>query len=647
MGVHSRALAALLLLIHLASASEFSSSPSCNPMVCACNEDDLSADCSGKGFLSTPSGLPRNLRVLDLSRNDLENINATEIAQLEHLETLDLSHNRLTSVFAGVQYNLKSLDLSHNNVSSVRSLHLEGLISLETLSLASNKIISLPPSSFAGSVLLKTLNLRANRIVSLEPGSLDNLTSLEELVLTRNRLSSFPKGLFQAMKSLRVLELNKNKFVEIQGLSFHGLDNLKVLRLKRNQIEYLMDGAFFGLHHIEELALDRNRVNSVSKGWLYGLTTLKYLNLAHNQVEYIAEDGWEFCRELATLDLRSNRLQLLDRDSLRDLPKLKHLHLEDNAISHIQDDDTFAEVPEMETLHLDDNHISHTIEDMRAPFRGLSAMKVLSLSGNQIKSIGERAFLGLESLEELRLRDNVISTVQENAFAETPLLRTIEIDSSSMLCDCYLKWFPRFVNATKIEGAEAATCAHPENLKGRAIVSVAYESFTCDDFPKPYILRHPQTQITLRGDNLTLACRAASTSPAEMTFVWKLDSDVLEHRDCDETNGGRCVKTIAHSFDGKGREITSELRLTELTYDDAGKYQCVVANKFGATYSDKANITVYVFPTFVVTPEDITVKGGADAALTCAARGVPAPKVRFFYTVETGIANWGNSGFFP
>ena len=56
-------------------------------------------------------------------------------------------------------------------------------------------------------------------------------------------------------------------------------------------------------------------------------------------------------------------------------------------------------------------------------------------------------------------------------------------------------------------------------------------------------------------------------------------------------------------------------------------YQCVVSNKFGVTYSERAIITVYVYPTFVLTPEDIEVKIGSSANLKCAATGVPAPNV--------------------
>ena len=79
-----------------------------------------------------------------------------------------------------------------------------------------------------------------------------------------------------------------------------------------------------------------------------------------------------------------------------------------------------------------------------------------------------------------------------------PLLGYVRLNSSSVLCDCYLKWLPRWLNETGVRGCDEATCAHPENLKGRSIMQVPYESYTCDDFPKPYILQQPETQITLK-----------------------------------------------------------------------------------------------------------------------------------------------------
>lgn len=588
------------------------------------------ANCSRRGLVVMPSELPMFLEDLSLSFNQLTVVNATELKRLPQLRRLDLSHNNLIAFWGDVHFHLEYLDLSYNKFNSVRSLHLESLISLTHLNLANNQITSLPPNAFPASVVLKTLNLRNNEIAILEPGSLNNLRALEELVLTKNHLSLIHKELFKEQSSLRVLELNKNRFVEIEGLTFHGLTNLRILKLKRNNIEYLSDGAFYGLSSIEEINLDRNKVAQIDKGWLYGMGSLKYLSMAFNVVDHIDDDSWEFCKNLTNLDLRHNRLQLLGRDFLRKLPQLLMLNLQDNMISHIQDDDTFAEVPNLESLLLDGNEISHTVEDMTAPFNGLAMLKKLSLSRNPIRSVGGKAFLGLEHLEELDLSESPISTIKDNTFSHLSLLQSIKIDSSSILCDCYVKWFPKWLNETGIRGCEA-TCAHPENLKSRLITSIDYASFTCDDFPKPYILEQPKTQSTLKGENLTLFCRAASTSPVEMEFEWKDDSAVIEYpieENCGrDVVGNRCIRNEKHSFDGKGKEITSSLHLFNLTYDDAGRYQCVVTNKYGATYSDKADITVFVYPQFVVTPEDITVEGGATASLKCAAEGVPAPNV--------------------
>lgn len=606
----------------------------CPPMVCSC-QDDKSANCSSRGLVKAPPGLPQSLKNLDLSKNDIDAINSSQILAMADLEILDLSSNILTQLrFTGTHYKLRKLDLSSNNFTTVRSLQLEGLVHLTELNLANNNIMSLPSNAFPGGSFLRTLNLKNNRLGFLDEGCLSSLTNLETLILTRNALSSFPTGIFQKMESLQILEVNKNKFKEIQSLTFHGLENLRILRLKRNQIDYLGDAAFFGLNSIEELSLDRNKVNRVNKGWLYGLTTLRYLSLSHNHVDFVDDDAWEFCHALDELDLRANKLQLLDRITLSRLPSLRHLYLQDNKISHIEgganndEAKTFADVPLLETLALDGNELSHTIEDMEAPFHGLSNLKSLSLSNNLVKSVGNRAFLGLDSLEMVDLRDNVISTVQENAFGQLPRLQSLLINSGSLLCDCYLKWFPKWLNDTSglHRSHVTATCAHPEQLKGQMITFVPYESYTCEDFPKPYLLTQPQTQVTQLGDNLKLTCRAASTSPADMKFLWKVDSDIVEaseEPDCTE----RCIRYLPHSFDGKGREMTAELHLTNLTYDDAGRYQCVVSNRFGVTYSDRANITVYVYPTFVVTPEDIVVEAGSSATMKCAAKGVPAPQV--------------------
>lgn len=110
-----------------------------------------------------------------------------------------------------------------------------------------------------------------------------------------------------------------------------------------------------------------------------------------------------------------------------------------------------------------------------------------------------------------------------------------------------------------------------------------------------------------------------------MTFVWKKDGTILELGECDM--GHSCIENIAHSFDGKGMEVTSQLKLVNLTHMDIGTYQCIVDNVYGATYSSVADITVYVFPQFISRPADKTVTGGNSVTLKCSATGVPQPDI--------------------
>ena len=89
----------------------------CDPLLCTC--EAASANCSYRGFLALPSGLHYELKtlgkvkirialltgsidlinscILDLSNNDIQQINRTELSHYNNLEVLDLSRNRITT----------------------------------------------------------------------------------------------------------------------------------------------------------------------------------------------------------------------------------------------------------------------------------------------------------------------------------------------------------------------------------------------------------------------------------------------------------------------------------------------------------------------------------------------------------------------
>lgn len=104
-----------------------------------------------------------------------------------------------------------------------------------------------------------------------------------------------------------------------------------------------------------------------------------------------------------------------------------------------------------------------------------------------------------------------------------------------------------------------------------------------DKYPKPRIIQEPMSQISIKGDNVTLICRANSTADTPLNFTWKHNNVELS---------GMNLQTNVGSFESEATEATSMLHLNNVTHANAGKYQCLVTNSYGTTYSAKAILNV-------------------------------------------------------
>ncbi|KAM9771564.1 leucine-rich repeats and immunoglobulin-like domains protein 3 [Syngnathus typhle] len=593
------------------------------PAPCACLGDLV--DCSRLKRGQIPNSLPEWTVQLDLSHNKLQVLDSTLFSKLRHLNEIKLNHNELDLIpdLGPCASNVTTLILANNRLSKMAAEQLRPFLALETLDLSNNNIVEIKANSFP--VLpLKNLFLNNNRISSLETGCFGNLSnSLQVLRLNRNRLSSIPAKIFQ-LPNLQHLELSRNRVRRVEGLTFHGLQALRSLKMQRNGLTRLMDGAFWGLGNMEVLQLDYNNLTEVSKGWLYGLLTLQQLHLGHNAISRIRADAWEFCQKLSELNLSSNHLSRLEESSFVGLSLLDELHIGNNRVSFIADG-AFRGLSSLQTLDLQNNEISWTIEDMNGPFSALDNLKRIFLQGNQIRSVTKKSFSGLDALQHLDLSNNAIMSIQANAFSQMKNLQELRLNTSSLLCDCQLKWLPVWVAEQTFLPSVNASCAHPQMLKGRSVFAVGPEEFVCDDFPKPQITIQPETQSALKGSNVTFVCSAASSSDSPMTFAWKKDNEVLNdpeihnqaHLRVQGSSGGETEVT----------EYTTTLQLRDVQFSSEGKYQCVISNHFGSSYSTKARLTVNMLPSFTKMPTDLSIRAGATARLECAAVGHPSPQI--------------------
>ncbi|XP_066527565.1 leucine-rich repeats and immunoglobulin-like domains protein 1 [Hoplias malabaricus] len=578
-------------------------------------------DCSGLKLTQIPADLPEHTVELNLSHNKLTEVDMDILSNLPNLRDVRLDHNELTSIplFGNASAAIVTLYLSYNKIGSVQGSRLQNLTHLETLDLSNNDIIDLREHCFPPGLRIKELILSSNKIVHLESGAFRSLAgSLQVLRLSRNRLTQLPvKGL--ELPKLTQLELSRNRLRLIEGLTFQGLSSLEVLKLQRNNISKLTDGAFWGLARMRTLHLDYNSLKEVNSGSLYGLESLLHLHLSNNSISSFNPEGWGFCEKLRELLLAHNNLTKLAEGGFAKLVKLQTLRLSHNSISHISEG-AFRGLGALRLLELDHNEISGTIEDTNGAFAGLDSLRKLTLFGNRIKSVAKRAFSGLDALEHLNLGENAIRSILPEAFSKMKSLHSLEILSDSFLCDCQLHWFPEWVVTRGLQSGVQATCAHPESLKGSSIFQVPPQSFVCDDLPKPQITVHPVVTAAVKGKDVRLTCTAASSSSSPMTFTWRKDQETLRNAE---------VENFAHvrSSEGGVMEYTTVLHLRHIDFQHEGRYQCIISNHFGSTYSNKARLSVSVLPSFVKTPQDITIRAGTRARLECAAKGHPPPQV--------------------
>lgn len=107
-----------------------------------------------------------------------------------------------------------------------------------------------------------------------------------------------------------------------------------------------------------------------------------------------------------------------------------------------------------------------------------------------------------------------------------------------------------------------------------------------DDVPKPQITVQPETSVTVLGSDVRLTCTAASSSSSPMTFAWRKDQELLRHAEMENYHHH------APGAAGGVMEYTTILHLRHVTFAHEGRYQCIITNHFGSTYSTKARLIV-------------------------------------------------------
>lgn len=290
---------------------------------------------------------------LNLSRKGLSGT-LSGIENLNELKVLDLSYNQLDSIETElnfISHSIQRLDLSHNQISYTRPLYL-GFTDLDTLNLSNNRFAS----------EIQFLNYSPDYV------SLNN-THLQSVrfhyLLNQVPLSDF---------ATEHLDIGSNGLSkeQIEGLSL--LDSLRYFDASHNQFEGGMLDMTLLNAKLSHLDLSHNYI-SANVILSSQLSALKYLDLSHNRLNMLDESAsLTSFLDLQYLDLGNNLFAntAFDQD-LSALTQLKYFAIDSNAVAHTEEASGFVSLPLLPSnaalvLSVHNNHLQY---DDLYPYKSL------------------------------------------------------------------------------------------------------------------------------------------------------------------------------------------------------------------------------------------------------------------------------------
>ncbi|XP_068099632.1 protein flightless-1 homolog [Hyperolius riggenbachi] len=280
------------------------------------------------------SGIPDDifqlddLSVLDLSFNQLSEC-PRELENARNMLVLNLSHNSIDNIPNQLFINLTDLlylDLSDNKLDSLPP-QMRRLVHLQTLILNNNPLLHAQLRQLPAMIALQTLHLRnTQRSQSNLPTSLEGLVNLIDVDLSMNELTRVPECLY-TLTSLKRLNLSSNQINDL-SLCIDQWTQLETLNLSRNLLTSL-PSAICKLAKLKKLYLNSNKLDfdGIPSG-IGKLGSLEEFMASNNNLELIPESLCR-CPKLRKIVLNKNRLVTLP-ETVHFLPELEVLDVREN-----------------------------------------------------------------------------------------------------------------------------------------------------------------------------------------------------------------------------------------------------------------------------------------------------------------------------
>ena len=277
----------------------------------------------------------KNIKILNLTNNNLSDINILEKVQLENLEKLCLDNNNISdiSILEKVKFKeLKELYLNGNNISNIEILKKVNFPNLGTLELSCNKITNIDAIEKVNFPILKILSFYKNNITKIDKIKLANLKNLNTLALSHNEkidINPLKDVKFENLQYLFLADINL-KTIDIFGsISFK---HLKILAFGGNNISNIKTLSKVDFKELEDLFLHDNKISDIEILSKVNFPKLKTLNLSSNSIKNIEVLKDVNFPELIELCLQQNKIKDINVFKNCKFKKLSKLNIKLNKI---------------------------------------------------------------------------------------------------------------------------------------------------------------------------------------------------------------------------------------------------------------------------------------------------------------------------
>ncbi|GFT61566.1 chaoptin [Nephila pilipes] len=390
--------------------------------------------------------------MLDLSCNKLLTLSSDNFKCCQNVQILMLDHNNISDIFDGALdglRNLRVLDLSQNNLESLKE-NIFYFTSLERLNLSGNHLLQLP-STILNMVhrTLRNLDLSLNEFKNLSSVNFTNLSKLQALNLSSNHIAFLNGESFRSLPHLLELDLSHNPLNKIQEESSIGyLPNLKSLSLCNSSLILLEAVPLPQLHVI---SLQRNFLFNISQHAFQDCEQVRHLDLSGNFMQDVPLHLWPKMKHLISLDISCNPIEVLNVNSFAGLEKLQSLDISGLLLKRLDPrtlhglrflislktdsyasvrsfrlQDLLSQAPALRkaTVNVEESTLSHQVQRAFG-----TKLRELVITGSNLRTILPDAFAGLTTHELIiRISGTLVSKFPDGLLRYLPDVRYLTLD---------------------------------------------------------------------------------------------------------------------------------------------------------------------------------------------------------------------------